>query len=87
VPISQTGIARRFGVSRVQVRRLLRDAVRAGLLTTKSHDGECREVTFGAGVAEYLRFLCAAQLAQLLAVAAATARAETPLDAEIKIVR
>lgn len=68
--LSLAGMSRRFGVSRVQIRRLLRAAEREGVLTMS----ERRMVAFAAGCHDELRFLYAGQLAQLLASAAGTVR-------------
>jgi hypothetical protein len=75
VRLSLAGIARRFSVSRAQFRRLLQDAASAGLLTPAGPAGEQRMVAFTPATHEFLRFLYAAQLAELLATAAGTVRA------------
>lgn len=67
---SIAGLARRFEVSRVHVRRLLEGAAREGLLQIDT-DGAIR---FADAARGDIRFLYAAQLAQLLASAAATLR-------------
>jgi hypothetical protein len=70
LPISLAGTGRRFGVSRVHVRRILDDAERAGLLRCLD-DGTV--VLEDKGRAE-IEYLYAGQLTQLLASAAGTVR-------------
>ena len=67
---SIAGLARRFEVSRVHVRRLLEGAAREGVIQIDT-DGAVR---FADAARGDIRFLYAAQLAQLLASAAATLR-------------
>lgn len=67
---SIAGLARRFEVSRVHVRRLLEGATREGVIQIDT-DGAVR---FADAARGDIRFLYAAQLAQLLASAAATLR-------------
>lgn len=71
VHLSIAALARRFNVSRVHVRRLLEAATREGVLEVTVSG----EVRFAEAVGEEIRFLYAAQLAQLLASAAGTLRA------------
>jgi hypothetical protein len=79
--LSIAAVARRFGVSRVHVRRLLRGAARAGVVELGA-DGATR---FADAALPDIRFLYAAQLAQLLASAAGAARATGALDAFVAI--
>jgi hypothetical protein len=72
--LSLAGISRRFGISRVQLRRLLRAAARDGVLTLRERARERRSAIFATACHEELRFLYAFQLAQLLASAAGTVR-------------
>jgi hypothetical protein len=65
------GLARRFNVSRVHVRRMLGAAAREGVLEADASGA----VRFADGGRGEIRFLYAAQLAQLLASAAGTLRA------------
>lgn len=69
--LSIAGLARRFDVSRVHVRRVLEAAAREGVLEADT-SGAVRFAERGRGE---IRFLYAAQLAQLLASAAGTLRA------------
>jgi hypothetical protein len=62
------GLARRFGVSRIHVRRLLDEAVRENLLTLDENG----LVTFTDGARGMLEFLYAAQLIRLLSASAKT---------------
>ena len=68
--LSIAALARRFAVSRVHVRRLLEGAAREGAIEIDL-DGAVR---FADAVRGEIRFLYAAQLAQLLASAAGTLR-------------
>ena len=68
--LSIAALARRFAVSRVHVRRLLEGAAREGAIEIDL-DGAVR---FADAVRGEIRFLYAAQLAQLLASAAETLR-------------
>lgn len=69
--LSIAALARRFGVSRVHVRRLLEAAAREGILEVDARGA----VRFTADARGEIGFLYAAQLAQLLASAAGTLRA------------
>lgn len=73
--LSIAALARRFGVSRVHVRRVLEAAARAGILEVDARGA----VRFTADARGEIRFLYAAQLAQLLASAAGTRRATCTL--------
>ena len=72
--LSIAGLAKRFDVSRVHVRRVLEAAVREGVLEADTSGA----VRFAEGGRGEIRFLYAAQLAQLLASAAGTLRATHP---------
>lgn len=67
IPLSVAGTARRFGVSRVHLQRMLDDAVRAGLIR-RTEDGSI----VLEGVRPHLRFLYPAQLIKLLSACAGT---------------
>ena len=69
VAISIAETARRFGVSRIHVRRLLDEAKRENLLDFDSRGA----VVFTEGACGYIRYLYAGQMAQLLVAAARTA--------------
>jgi hypothetical protein len=73
VPVAAT--ARRFGVSRIHVRRMLDDAAREGLV--RLDPGGAVALTEPTG--DYIRFLYAGQLVQLLAAAAGTVTARPEL--------
>lgn len=70
-PVSVSGLARRFGVSRIHVSRIFEAAAREGLAEL----GPDGMVTFSALAREQLVWLYAAQLAQILAAAGRAARA------------
>ncbi|HEY1837108.1 MAG TPA: hypothetical protein VGG36_05600 [Rhizomicrobium sp.] len=75
LPISIAGLARRFDVSRIHLRRLFDDAARERLLTLDT-DGR---VTLSEPMRAMLEFLYAIQLIRLLGAAAQTlAEMETP---------
>lgn len=70
IPFSAAEVSRRFQVSRPQVRRVLMEAEREGLLSRKA-DGA---VEFHESARRELRFLCAGQIARCLVAAAFTVR-------------
>ncbi len=70
VAISIAQMARRFGVSRIHIRRLLDEAKREHLVDFDSRGA----VVFTESARGYIRFLYAGQFAQLLAAAARTAQ-------------
>jgi DNA-binding GntR family transcriptional regulator len=64
-PPSIAALARRFGVSRIHIRRMLDDAQRAGILTCEA-DGS---IVFAESQYAMLTYLYAMQLLQLLTAA------------------
>ncbi len=69
IAFSITKVARRFGVSRIHLRRLLDEAQREGLL----HCAEDGAVTLSESARASIAFFYGAQIVQLLAIAAAVA--------------
>ena len=72
--ISYSATARRFGVSRTHVKRMLDDAAREGLL---GPGGDGGGVVFTGEARGYVQFLYSAQLVHLLAAAARTFKAQS----------
>ena len=70
IPFSAAEVSRRFQVSRPQVRRVLMEAAREGLLSRKA-DGA---VEFHESARRELRLFCAGQIARCLIAAAFTVR-------------
>jgi len=68
-PVTFSGLSRRFGVSRIHIKRMFQEGEREGL-TTLDADGM---VGFSAACREQMHFMYAAQLAQILVAAARTA--------------
>ncbi|HEX3672641.1 MAG TPA: hypothetical protein VHU87_00065 [Rhizomicrobium sp.] len=68
IPFSTTATARRFGVSRIHIKRLLHEAQQEGLVQCRD-DGS---VVLSEAARATIVFLYAAQIAQLIASAAAT---------------
>jgi len=77
VAVNAGALARRFGVSRIHVRRLFEAAEREGVLVV-SPDGVC----FSEDARRFVRFNYASQFVQLLTAAAATLAAVSPALAE-----
>ena len=69
-PINISELARRFGVSRIHIKRLFDDAEREGLLRWQGKN----QVALEPDTRAFVQYVYAGQLAQLLAAAAATLR-------------
>jgi hypothetical protein len=82
-PVTLAGLARRFGVSRVHLKRIFAQAEREGLARLD----RAGLVTFTPAAREQLGYLFGAQLAQILVAAAAAAKPSEPVcDQECPIV-
>jgi hypothetical protein len=77
IPLSVAGTARRFGVSRIHLQRMLDDAARAGLIR-RTEDGSI----VLEGVRAHLRYLYPAQLIKLLSACASTIAARPDIAEE-----